>query len=224
MGTYLIFLSVLAIAERKVRQRRHQQRMNEYRKTGLEPNQIPSSLHELIPLAKKWEAHSPEERRTLQRKAAATDKLELSQGIVGHEDIILAWLKSCGGRSPTREVAAYESMLRNFHEMQFIVDDHYLPENATFQIDFPRQAPMPEYFPRASRFRPRFLRSLPAWAFFVIGIPIYIVNFLIWGKLWFLLLPQSLSEAGLATVGFVSSFTVLVALTILDRLYRLCQK
>ncbi len=223
LGSYLLFLGSLSITQRKIRRHRYLQRMTEYRKTGLDPNQVPESLRVLIPLAKKWEASSPEERRSLQRRATATDKLELSQGIVGHEDTILAWLKSCGGRSLTREAAAYESMLRSFHEMHFIVDDRYLPENETFQIDFPRQVPAPDHFPRASRFRPRFLRTLPAWTIFVIGTPVYIINFLIWGKLWSIFFPSNSSEAGLVIVGFVSTFMMLVALTILERLYELHQ-
>lgn len=220
-ASYLLFFAILNAVQRAIRRRRYNQRMEEYKQTGLDPHQVPESLRELIPLAKKWEAQDANERQQLRAKATSTDKLELSQRIVGHEDAIWLWLKSFQNQRPTHEAAAFYSMLRSFQELQLIVDDYYLPDNETTQVAFMRQTSAPERLLRAAHYKPRFLKSLPIWASAIIGFPVFILNFLIWGSLWAIMFPHDPSLTGLALTNFLSALMVGITLTLLDRWYGL---
>jgi hypothetical protein len=223
LAIYLLFSISLTIVERNIKQRRYKQLMNEYRKTGLDPYQVPEPLRDLIPLAKKWEASDAAERRQLQRAATNADKLELSQQIVGHVDTILAWLSLYKSHPATREAMAFESMLHSFQEMQLTIDDRYPPDNEALQVDFARQTPAPVWLPRAARYKPRFLKNLPTWTSAAIGIPVFIVSFVVWGKVWSFLMPHSPSAIGLVVVNFLSASVVVMTLILLDRLYELRQ-
>jgi hypothetical protein len=223
LTVYLLFAAGLTITHRKIQQRRYRQRMGEYRKTGLDPYLVPESLRDLIPLARKWETSGVDERRQRQRTATSADKLELSQQIVGHEDMILAWLSLFDSRPKIREAMAFESMLRSFQELQLVIDERYPPDTETLQVDFVRDTPAPDQFPRAARFKPRFLKNLPAWTSAVVGIPVFIISFIVWGKVWSFLVPHGSSELGLVLVNFLSASTAGMTLILLDRLYELRQ-
>lgn len=219
LACQVLFFAALAAVQRKSQQHRYNQRLAQYRKTGLDPDKVPKRLQELIPLARKWEAQDSLERQHLQRTTTLADKLELSQQMVGHEDFILDWLSLFKGHALSREAAAYAAMLLSFQEMQLIVDDRYLADNEAVEVAFARHSPAPARLPRAARYRPRFLKNLPLWAYFVIYILLYSGNFIMGGKLWAFLFPHDASTTGLAIVGFLSALIASITATLVDRWY-----
>jgi hypothetical protein len=67
----------------------------------LDPNNVPTSLHLLLPMAARWGIGDDYARDCAVESAAKTDLDELVGCLRGHEDAVFEWLEGPESSSPT---------------------------------------------------------------------------------------------------------------------------
>ena len=90
----------------------------------LDPENVPSYLHDLIPLVTKWGIGDDIIRDDLHKKITEEDKKELIQLLKGRTHEINAWLDSFGSNLMSNEAASFMYMMLGLDEMRIDLRDH----------------------------------------------------------------------------------------------------
>ena len=88
-----------------------------YKAPKLDPDQVPESLRDLLPLAGKWGIGDDIIRSDLQAKVKVDEKRELQEALKGKSAAITGWLDSFGTDPMSAEAGAFMYMLLGIEEM-----------------------------------------------------------------------------------------------------------
>jgi hypothetical protein len=88
-----------------------------YKPPKLDPDQVPESLRDLLPLAAKWGIGDDIIRSDLQSKVGVDEKQELQEALKGRSAAITRWLDSFGTQRMSAEAGAFMYMLLGIEEM-----------------------------------------------------------------------------------------------------------
>ena len=88
-----------------------------YKPPKLDPDQVPESLHDLLPLAAKWGIGDDIIRSDLHSKVGEDEKRELQDALKGRSAAISRWLDSFGTDPMSAEAGAFMYMLLGVEEL-----------------------------------------------------------------------------------------------------------
>jgi hypothetical protein len=96
---------------------------NNYRPPKINPENVPETLHDLVPLAIKWGIADDIMRSDFEQKASEEEKQELKSAMAGRTADINSWLNSFeNGKPMSDEAACFMYMLEAVDEMKLWPD------------------------------------------------------------------------------------------------------
>ena len=176
-----------------------------YESTGLNPYNIPYNFRKLIFMAKKWGIEDETQRQRIVKQATRKEKLELGKIVAGKDEFIHRWLNSFGHNALSPEAKAYAGMMKSIDEMNLFIQE---PSNQEYSeelgLDYNTTSSKSIIGPTpiiGSRVRIIKLNSCISVPFLIAS---FIGYFILFGKLWYMLVPNGPNANGLVVINFLS--------------------
>ena len=184
----------------------YRRKMEEHRKnTGLDPYAVPIRLRHLLPVVKKWAIENDIERVNTYKEASSHDRFALSKSIAGKTEVINQWLTTFGNRPLTPEAKSFYLVLKLTEETGTVIEPfsdstNLLSMNSLDQVNV---SPQSIYYGKAR------IVKVPSVVRMVLGLILFIIYFIVFGKVWAFFSPGTSSAVGLIAVSFLSGLATI---------------